>query len=43
MAEPKKNKDGLVGGQLVDHKTHHKIELERRKAKEKTSKSKSQK
>lgn len=37
MAEPKKNKDGLIPGQLVDPATHAKISLEKR-TKEKSKK-----
>lgn len=33
MAEPKKNKDGLVGGQLVNPSDHARILREKNKAK----------
>lgn len=33
MAEPKKNKDGFVGGSLVDPKEHAKFLLAQRKKK----------
>lgn len=35
MAEPKKNKDGLIPGQLVDEKTYQRVKLEKRKQKTK--------
>lgn len=38
MAEPKKNKDGLVGGSLVSPKEHAKLTLEKRKKPQKQTK-----
>lgn len=35
MAEPKKNKDGLVGGTLVSPKDHAAVMLKKRQAKAK--------